>query len=692
LGDSITTAYDANGTAIDLGEQPYYSYGVGWNTTVFSLWKRLESIYGEGSITPHLLAVPGDKADDMVWQALDAVQNHSGFITILIGGNDACHHDGSTPTPTPVWNFSESLNRTFKILRHDLPASTVISLGNVVNVSELDVLFASNVQAQGVYSQECPILNSIALGNTTAAQQLNYMIDSYNRMEVQIASLYNVTLWDMHSLNFSSSDVNTLDYFHPSPLGHQAIAYKWWAVLPYAKMLPRMVNPTYPTSVPVGAPLPISVEAWDANPVIINVTATYRGYGQSQWSTVPLNQSSGFSWNGTFSATLPANATAFPGALDLYLSADDWTGYNSTLPADAPVTFYTVNVTGNKPYTVNFMVDPEKCGPVSFNGTMQANGSSAQYPDGVYTMQAQTCSGYTFAQGTFRAIDGRSQILNSPYGNFSVSMNGTLWANYTINSPPPSFHYTLNFVVQPTVCGPITFNGTSWANQTYGSFLGSSYPAVAPSCASHTFDSWSVTGSLVLSGSSSTSISVTVQGNGTLTASYTAAASSTPLVAFGNSTVTSYPGICNSGANPAMTVSFAGSARGGAPPYTWSWGFGDGSTAVSGQNSTHGYRNIADENATLTVTDSSGKQAMKVVPVTITLGGSTSCPPKLLNSTSTGFSILGLGTVMSVVVIVVIAAAAVTVASIVILRRRRRSRDFGSLPTQAPPSSFPPYP
>jgi lysophospholipase L1-like esterase/PKD repeat protein len=691
MGDSITTAYDANSTAINLGEQPYYSYGVGWNTTVFSLWKRLESIYGPNSITPHLLAVPGDKADDMVWQALDAVQNHSGFITILIGGNDACHHAGSTPTPTPVWNFSESLNRTFKILRHNLPASTVISLGNVVNVSELDTLFASNVQAQGVYSQECPILNSIALGNTTATQQLNNMIDSYNRMEVQIAKLYNVTLWDMHSLIFGSADVNTLDYFHPSPAGHQAIAYKWWAQLPYAKMLPRMVNPAYPTSVPVGASLPISVEAWDAKPVVVNVTAVYRGPGQSLWSSVPMNLSSGLPWNGTFAAALPANATASPGALDLYLSADDWTGYNSTLPAAAPVTFYAVNVTGTKPppslYIVNFYVEPAKCGPVSFNGTIRANGSSAQFPRGVYTMQAQACSGYAFAQGTFRTTDGRSQILNSPYGNFSVTVNGTLWANFT------AVHYALDFVVQPAVCGPITFNGTSWANQTNGPFLSGSYPAVAPSCASHTFGSWSATGFLVLSGSSSTSISVTVLGNGTLTASYSAVATPSPLVAFGNATITSYPGGCGGGTGPTMEVGFIGSARGGTPPYTWSWNFGDGSAAASGQNTTHIYLSIADENATLTVTDSSGKQAMKVVPVTIASSGPTGCPVDHVNSTSSaGFSILGLGPAMSIAVIVVVVAAAVIVATVVILQRRKRTSHAGSFPGQVLPPPFPPTP
>lgn len=339
LGDSITPAYDANGTAIDLGIQPYYSYAVGWNTSVFSLWKRLERIYGPNSITPHLLAVPGDKASDMIWQAEEAVMNRSGFVTILIGGNDLCRHSGSTPTPTTVDNFSESLNHTFRILRTQLPPSTVVALANVVNVSILWTLFGGNSQAELVWQSTCP-----ALLTSSGRAMMDYMDRAYNHMEQLITKQYNVTDWDLGNFSFSVDDVNHLDYFHPSYIGHQEIASQWWAALPYASMLPRFTStPALPASLPVATPLSLQVAVQDV--VAPDVDVTYKDSGAFFWSTVPLTLSSGLFYNGTFGVTLPFNATSTVGTLELYLSATDLTGYRTALPGDAPISIFQVLVT-----------------------------------------------------------------------------------------------------------------------------------------------------------------------------------------------------------------------------------------------------------------------------------------------------------------------------------------------------------
>jgi hypothetical protein len=53
------------------------------------------------------------------------------------------------------------------------------------------------------------------------------------------------------------------------------------------------------------------------------------------------------------------------------------------------------------------------------------------------------------------------------------------------------------------------------------------------------------------------------------------------------------------------TVSFTGSATGGAPPYSWHWDFGDGNTSDE-QNPEHIYLTPGNFTVTLTVTDDSG--------------------------------------------------------------------------------------
>ena len=342
LGDSITPAFDANGSALDAGIQPYYSYAVGWNTSVFSIYERLERLYGPGSVTTHLLAVPGDKSQDMIWQAQRAVQNHSGFVTVMIGGNDLCDHSGSYPsetlTPTSVANFSSNLNQTFTILRQGLPASTVIALANVVNVSRLAVLFAGNSQAQTVYSQVCPALLSgagIALLRTTQQE--------YNAAEVTIAQHFNLTLWDMGALNFNASDVNSLDYFHPSIAGHQMIAQLFWSVLPYAKMLPELSAPTFPSSLLQSASVPLQVSARDVVPA--QVEAVVESPGSSHWTATPLTEISGVAYQGIFAGTIPSASTATPGLLRFYFEGNDTTGTTTTLPLGAPATSFEINVT-----------------------------------------------------------------------------------------------------------------------------------------------------------------------------------------------------------------------------------------------------------------------------------------------------------------------------------------------------------
>ncbi len=80
-----------------------------------------------------------------------------------------------------------------------------------------------------------------------------------------------------------------------------------------------------------------------------------------------------------------------------------------------------------------------------------------------------------------------------------------------------------------------------------------------------------------------------------------------PLVAIANGP---YSGTVN------VPITFAGSASGGTPPYSYSWNFGDGSSS-SLQNPTHAYSNAGTYTATLTVTDSARRTAQITAQVTI---------------------------------------------------------------------------
>src|SRR5262249_18719822 len=70
--------------------------------------------------------------------------------------------------------------------------------------------------------------------------------------------------------------------------------------------------------------------------------------------------------------------------------------------------------------------------------------------------------------------------------------------------------------------------------------------------------------------------------------------------------------------NEGTAVTFAGGTSGGTAPFNYNWGFGDGSTSVSGTlTPTHTYITYGAYTATLTVTDSRGQTVQSSTVITV---------------------------------------------------------------------------
>ncbi|WP_349361998.1 alkaline phosphatase family protein [Streptomyces sp. PH10-H1] len=79
--------------------------------------------------------------------------------------------------------------------------------------------------------------------------------------------------------------------------------------------------------------------------------------------------------------------------------------------------------------------------------------------------------------------------------------------------------------------------------------------------------------------------------------------------------------------NSPLGVSFAGTASGGSPPYSYSWNFGDGSATSTVQNPGHTYNSAGTYTATLTVTDGSSPAKTASSSVTVTASPIAGTPP-----------------------------------------------------------------
>src|SRR2546421_11103987 len=118
MGDSIPRAFNACGFYVDC---PSRSFSTGGYTPVNSQATRITA--KNSALAGHVFndARSGAVAADMPGQAATAVSQHVQYVTILIGGNDAC--TSSEATMTSVAAFRASIDNTPPTLKSGLPTS-----------------------------------------------------------------------------------------------------------------------------------------------------------------------------------------------------------------------------------------------------------------------------------------------------------------------------------------------------------------------------------------------------------------------------------------------------------------------------------------------------------------------------------------------------------------------------------------
>lgn len=203
-----------------------------------------------------------------------------------------------------------------------------------------------------------------------------------------------------------------------------------------------------------------------------------------------------------------------------------WTTSGGLSVGNASSVTTTVNVTGNGTLTVEFTENgappptvsvtiasaPASCGPLLFDGEEAASGAVLTVEAGTYNISAPACSGYDFV--AWSASGGVS--LGAAGATVAVTLRsaGTLTAVY---SPTPTgADATVTVMVVPSACGPVVGVGTAfYANGSMFTVPLGSYSSSAGSCTGFTLVGWTSTGDVSLEPNA-----VDVQGNGTITATY----------------------------------------------------------------------------------------------------------------------------------------------------------------------------
>lgn len=236
LGDSITRAYDTCSTAYT--DCPANSWSTGTNSTVQSWYTRLLATNQGISGHNYNDAKTGAKMIDLQGQASTAVAQQASIVTILMGANDVCTKTVSAMTPAST--LGDQLRAALTTLTTGDPGAQIY-VASIPNVYHLWEIFHNNFSANFVWSIAGICQSLLANPRSTATadvQRRQQVADQVLADNTTIASVCG-SVANCHYDNgaaynvvFTTSDVTTRDYFHPSVAGQAKAAAAIWGAFP----------------------------------------------------------------------------------------------------------------------------------------------------------------------------------------------------------------------------------------------------------------------------------------------------------------------------------------------------------------------------------------------------------------------------------------------------------------------------
>jgi lysophospholipase L1-like esterase len=229
-GDSITQAFDSS----SYGANPEFSWATGTDSSVNSVYSRLLAL--NPGISGHRFndSVSGAKMVDLNGQVTNAVSQGAQLAAILMGANDVCA--SSVAAMTPVSTFRSQFAQAMATLSGGLPDAR-IAVGSVPDIYNLWSILKDNAMARSTWSGFgiCQALLANPLSTDQAdvdrrASVRQRNID-FNTQLAEVCAQYIHCRFDNNAgfdATFTTDDVSTLDYFHPSVAGQAFAASVAW--------------------------------------------------------------------------------------------------------------------------------------------------------------------------------------------------------------------------------------------------------------------------------------------------------------------------------------------------------------------------------------------------------------------------------------------------------------------------------
>ena len=232
LGDSITMA--ANLDQSRLRDNPGHSWATGAapGDGVESHYERLRPDVENRTVN---LARSGARMSDLARQADAAVAHGARYVTILMGGNDACA--SSVAAMTPVETYRRHFREAAERLDRGLPEDALVYVLSLPNVTGLRDAFWDDPQARTVW-RVFGVCQAILSERATEADlaAARERVVAYNRVLREESAAFGFAFDDGATFRepVRREYVSPADYFHPSLAGQRRLAEVSWAAGPLA--------------------------------------------------------------------------------------------------------------------------------------------------------------------------------------------------------------------------------------------------------------------------------------------------------------------------------------------------------------------------------------------------------------------------------------------------------------------------
>lgn len=232
-GDSITRAF--NTCSFPFVDCPRNSWSTGSSSAVNSHYVRI--LAANAAIVGRNFndARTGAKMADLNGQVSAAIAQQAEYVTVLMGANDVCTSSVATMTPTAT--LAGQLQTALQTLSSGLPNARIF-VASVPNVYHLWAILHTNIFAVLTWDIGDICQSLLVNPTSTAPADVTRRRQVYDRTVADNVAIASVCAQFVHcrfdgnaafNVPFTTADVSTRDYFHPSVSGQAKAASVTWA-------------------------------------------------------------------------------------------------------------------------------------------------------------------------------------------------------------------------------------------------------------------------------------------------------------------------------------------------------------------------------------------------------------------------------------------------------------------------------